>query len=239
VKRIYTLSLFLIRDLFRSLASLLPLALGFTFYSIAFEYGMDQAQFITVAGVGLGAICMLTALLLTGRANRASFYPLIARLHRRSELLVAVVAGSLAITAVIAFLMTEAALLQHRLALDLPSALWIIPTWLALWLFMAALALPLSSLVSRDGSHMVGYVLITALLIANDRRSFLEEHRLSWLSRAVSVLLWPIATLLAQASAGIHGRSYLLALVLTVVYAGILFGLATALLKHKDLLWPE
>jgi hypothetical protein len=181
----------------------------------------------------------LTALLLTGRANRAAFYPFAARLHRRTELLAAVLVSSLGVTCIIAFLMSEAALLQHKLTLEFPSALWIIPTWLALWLFMAALALPLSSLVSRDGSHMVGYVLITALLIANDRRSFLEDHRLSWLSCAVTAILWPMATLLAQASAGIHGRSYSLALVLTAVYAGILFGLATVLLRHKDLLWPE
>ncbi|MBN1135804.1 MAG: hypothetical protein JXM73_04420 [Anaerolineae bacterium] len=239
MKRIGVLSLFLIRDLFRSLAGLVPVAAGFTFYGIAFEYGMDQPQFVTVAGVGLGATCLLTALLLTGRANRASFYPFIARLPQRSELLAAVVIGSLAVTAIIALLMTEAALLQHKLSLDFPSVLWIIPTWLALWLLMAALALPLSSLASRDGSHMVGYMLITALLVANDRRAFLEEHRLRWLSRAVTATLWPIATLLSRASAGIHDRSYLLAMVLTVAYAGILFGLATALLKHKDLLWPE
>jgi hypothetical protein len=239
VKRICTLGLFLIRDLFRSLAGLLPLAAGFTFYGIAFEYGMDQAQFVTVAGVGLGTICFLTVLLLTGRSNRASFYPFAARLQDRSEQLVAVIAGSLAVTAVIAFLMTEAALLQHKLTLDLPSALWIMPTWLVLWLFMATLALPLSSLVSRNGSHMVGYVLITALLVANDRRSYLVDHRLHWLSRAVSAILWPMATLLAQASAGIHGWRYLLALVLTIVYAGLLLGLAVGLFRHKDLLWAE
>ena len=239
MNRICILSLFLVRDLFRSLSGLVPIAAGFTFYGIAFEYGMYQAQFITVAGVGLGAICLLSALLLTGRANRASFYPFAARLHHRSELLASVVVGSLAITSVIALLMTEAALLQHKLALEFPSALWIVPTWLALWLFMAALALPLSSLVSRDGSHMVGYVLITALLVANDRRSFLQDHNLLWLSRAVTTILWPLATLLAQASAGVHSLPYLLALVLTVAYAGILFSLTTALLEHKDLLWPE
>ena len=237
--RIYTLSLFLIRDLFRSLACLAPVAAGFTFYAIAFEYGMDQDQFITVTGVGLGAIGLLTALLLTGCANRASFYPFTARLHRRSELLAAIVIGSLAVTAVIAVLMTEAALLQHKLTLDFPSALWIIPTWLALWLFMTSLALPLSSLVSRDGSHMMGYVLITVLLIANDRRSFFEERGLQWLSRAVGAVLWPMATLLAQASGGDHGVSYLVAGAATVVYAAILFALATALFEHKDLLWPE
>lgn len=239
MKRLYTLCLFLIRDMFRSLTGLVPVAAGFTFYAIAFEYGMDQAQFITIAGVGLGAIALLTALLLTGHANRASFYPFAARLHRRSELLAAIVAGSLVVTAVIAVLMTEAALLQHKLVLDFPSALWIIPTWLALWLFMAALALPLSSLVSQDGSNMVGYVLVTGLLIANDRRSFLEERGLEWLSRAAGVVLWPMATLLAQASAGRHDGSYLLAWVVTVVYAAVLFALSAAQFMGKDLLWPE
>jgi len=39
MKRVGILSLFLIRDLFRSLAGLVPVATGFTFYGIAFEYG--------------------------------------------------------------------------------------------------------------------------------------------------------------------------------------------------------
>jgi len=239
MRRIGTLSLFLIRDLFRSLAGLVPPAAGLTFYGIAFEYGMDQPQFITVAGVALGAICFLTVLLLTGRANRASFYPFVARLRSRSELLAALVVSSLAITAVIALLITEAALLRNQLTLSFPSVLWIAPTWLALWLFMAALALPLSSLVSRDGSNMVGYVLVTIVLVANDRRSFLEQHRLGWLDRVVTIILWPLSTLLAQASAGVHDRSYFLALVSTVAYALILLGVTAALFEHKDLLWSE
>ena len=53
MNRVWTLSLFLIRDLFRSLAGIVPLAVGLGFGIIAFEYGMDQAQFITVAGIGM------------------------------------------------------------------------------------------------------------------------------------------------------------------------------------------
>ena len=70
--RTVTLPRFLLRDLFRSLTAIVPLALALAFGIIAFEYGMDQAQLITVGGVGIGAICVLTTALLAGRANRAA-----------------------------------------------------------------------------------------------------------------------------------------------------------------------
>lgn len=237
--RIISLSLFLIRDLFGSLAGVVVPAAALTFYLIAFRYGMDQAQFTTVAGVALGMIGLLTGLLLAGRAARASFYPFVARLRRRSELLAAVVLAGLAVTVVVAVGMTAAALVRDQLELSWPAALWIIPTWLALWSLTITLALPLSALVSRDGSHLFGYVLITALLVANDRRWLLEREGLSWLSRIVAAILWPTTTLLAQASAGIHTRSYFLALAATLGYALVLFLAGVELFKHKDLLWAE
>ena len=79
--RIATLTSYLIRTLSRSLAGIVPVALALAFGIIAFEYGMDQAQFVTVAGIGTSAICLVTALLLASRANRASSYLLVARLH--------------------------------------------------------------------------------------------------------------------------------------------------------------
>ena len=50
--RIATLTSYLIRTLSRSLAGIVPIALALAFGIIAFEYGMDQAQFMTVAGIG-------------------------------------------------------------------------------------------------------------------------------------------------------------------------------------------
>ena len=64
MKRIVTLTSFLIRDLFRSLAGIVPLACTLAFGLIAFEYGIDQPQFITVAGIGMGTICLATTLVL-------------------------------------------------------------------------------------------------------------------------------------------------------------------------------
>lgn len=239
MKRIVTLTSFLIRDLFRSLAGIVPLACTLAFGIIAFEYGMDQPQFITVAGVGMGAICLATTLLLASRANRASSVLLVARLHRRSELLAALVLSSLSITTALALLMALANLLAGRLTLDFPSALWIVPTWLPIWLLAASLALPLSGLVGRGGSHLVGYLLLAGLLIANDRKTYLASHGMNWLSRIVEAVQWPVNMLLAQATAGVNDWDYVLAWALTCAYAVVIFVLAASLFDDKDLLWSE
>lgn len=239
MSRVSTLTSYLILDLSRSLAGVVPLALALAFGIIAFEYGMDQAQFITVAGIGMGGICLVTALLLASRADRASSYLLVGRLHWRAELLVAIVLASMAVTAVLGLLVGVANLLAGRLTLEFPSALWILPTWLPLWLLAATLALPLSSLVERGGSHLIGYVLVVGLLIANDRKAFLIRNGIDWLAQLITSALWPINTLAGQASAGIHGSDYMMALALTCIYALLLFTLATALFGDKDLLWSE
>jgi hypothetical protein len=239
MNRIGAVTLFYVRSLFRSLAGVVPLAAALAFGLIAFEYGMDQAQFITVAGVGTGALCLLTTLLLASRANRAWSYLLVARLKRRSELLAALILGSLGITTVLAFLITAVNLLSGRLSLDFPSALWTVPTWLALWLLAAALALPLSALVGRGGSHLVGWLLLAMLLVAYDQPIRLAALRLERVADAAAVVIWPVSTLLGQASAGHHGRSYFLALGLTLAYAAVLFVLAVEFFADKDLLWPE
>jgi len=239
VTRIWTLAWFLIGDLFHSLPALVPLAAALAFGLIAFEYGMDQAQFITVAGLGIGVIGWLTTLLLAGRADRAWSCLLVARLRRRTELLAALFVSGLGLTGGLAALITVPNLLAGRLTLELPAAGWIVPTWLVLWSLAAALALALSGLVSQGDSHLLGYGLLTALLVANDQKLFLAEHRLGGVIRVLNLLLWPVSRLLAQASAGRHDRLYFLALALTGGYAMALFALAARLFDHKDLFWPE
>lgn len=239
MSRVWTLTGFLTRDLFRSMAGIVPLALALAFGLIAFEYGMDQAQFITVGGLGIGAICFMSTLILASRANRASSYLLLARLHRRAELLAALILSGLGITTILAILIAVANLLTGRLTLESSSAAWIIPSWLPLWLLAAALALPLSALVERGSSHLAGYVVLAALLVANDQEAWLAARGLDWLNRLVDTVLWPVKTLLSQASAGNHNQSYLLAGALTLAYTGLLFGLARTLFEDKDLLWSE
>jgi hypothetical protein len=239
MSRIWTLTGFLTRDLFRSVAGIVPLALALAFGIIAFEYGMDQAQFITVGGLGIGAICFMSTLLLASRANRASSYLLLARLHRRAELLAALILSGLGITTILALMIAVANLLTGRLTLEFSSVAWIVPSWLPLWLLTAALALPLSALVGRGSSHLAGYVLLVVLLVANDQEAWLAARGLDWLNRLVDTVLWPVNTLLSQASAGNLSPSYFAAGALTLAYTGLLFGLATTLFEDKDLLWSE
>lgn len=229
---------FLTRDLFLSLAGIVPVAAAVTFGLIAFEYGMDQAQFFTVAGLGTGTICLLTALLLAARANHAWFYLLLARLRRREELLAAIVLSSMGITALLALLIAVANLAAGRLTLHFPSVLWLLPTWFALWLLAAALALPLAALTSRGGSHLALWIVFTALLVAYDQKSRLGPG-LEALARGLAIVGWPVSTLLARASAGVHDLSYFLALLLILVYGLLLFVLAAQLFGSKDLLWAE
>ena len=229
---------FLTRDLFLSLSGIAPIAAAVTFGLIAFEYGMDQAQFFTVAGLGTGTICLLTALLLAARANHAWLYPLLARLPRRGELLAAIVLSSVGITTLLALLTAVGNLAAGRLTLHMPSALWLLPTWRALWLLAAALARPLAALTSRGGSHLALWVLLAVLLVAYDQKSRLGPG-LELAARLLTITFWPVSTLLARASAGVHDSSYFLALLLTLLYALLLFVLAVRLFGHKDLLWAE
>jgi hypothetical protein len=239
MRRIWVLARYFVSDLARSLAGIVPLAAALAFGVIAFEYGMDQPQFITVAGLGTCAICSLTTLLLAGRANQASTYPLLARLKRRGELLAALVVGGIVITTILVLMISAANLILGRLTLNFPSVFWILPTWSALWLLGAALALPLSGLTGRRGSNVAGWVFLTVLLVANDQGTWLRNHGFEWLTRAISAITWPVATMLRQASADTHGRNYILALLLTLLIAGLLYGLAAQLLEDKDLLWAE
>ena len=237
MKRTWVVARFLTREMFLSLVGIVPIAAAVTFGLIAFEYGMDQAQFFTVAGLGTGTICLATALLLAARANHAWFYPLLARLSRRGELLAAIVLSSVGITALLALLIAVANLATGRLTLHMPSALWLLPTWLALWLLAAALALP--SLTSRSGSHLALWALFAALLIVNDQKSTLLRGGPEWAVRLLAIIFWPVTTLLSRASAGVHDLDYILALLLVLVYALFLFVLAAYLLGDKDLLWAE
>jgi hypothetical protein len=200
---------------------------------------MDESQFVTVGGIGTGGICLLTTLLLASRANRAATYLPLARLKRRTELLAALVLGGLLITVALALAITGLNVLAGRLSLSWPSAAWIAPTFAAAWCLAATLALPLSGLTSRGGSHVAGYVALTTLLVLNDQKALLHRRGLDVLARAVTVVLWPVATLFSRGSAAIHDRTYFLGLVGTLLYSALAFALADQLLEDKDLLWTE
>ena len=239
MSRPWTLTLYLARELSGALAGIVPLAAAVAFGLIAFEYGMYQAQLITVGGLGIGTIGFLATLLLAGRADRAATFPMLGRLRWRAELLGSILAGGLGITWILAIAIVLANLLAGRLTLSWPSLLWIVPTWTALWLFSTALALSLSALVSRNGSNLLGYLLVVAVLVGNDRKADLVDRGAGWAVRIVERVVWPVGTLLSRASTEMHDETYFVAAAATLASAAGLFLLAAFLFRDKDLLWSE
>jgi hypothetical protein len=124
-----------------------------------------------------GAICLLTALLLAARANHAWFYPLLARLPQRREHWrpSSQQHGHHRRPGAVDHVANLAA---GRLSLQLPSALWLLPTWFALWLLANPGPAPGSTHEPRRvAPAAVGRVRL--LLVANDRKSSLDPG-LEW-----------------------------------------------------------
>jgi hypothetical protein len=240
VKRIAVISLFLARNLFRSLLGLAPLAATLGTYAITFHYrGNPVDYFAAVGGFDLALVCLVTTLVVAAQANRAALYPLLARLPRRWELLAAVLMASLGITAAMGLLFTGLAVLQRTADLAPIDMLLILPRWLALFALAATLGLHFSRLAGRDSSRLLFSMLLILVLVASDQQIALQRGGFGWLLGGAGVLASPfIANMMVEVHGVAPGR-YLLAVMLPLAAAGLLFLLAAWLFRRKDLLWTD
>ena len=240
MKRVRILSLFLVRNLFRSLLGLAPLAVTLGTYTVTFFYtGNKVDYFAAVGGFDLALACLVTTLVLASQANRAVMYPLILRLPQRAELLAAVVLSALGISVVMAALFTTLGMLQRTITVTVAELVLILPRWLALFTLASALGLHLSRLASHAASRLVIAALLIVVLVASDQQLALQRGGQGWLLGAAGVLASPI---IANMMVEVHGAApdrYLLAVLLPLAAAGILFALASWLFQKKDLLWTE
>jgi hypothetical protein len=235
MSRVAALALYMLRDLYRSLAGVLPPALTLALYWLTFYYARSVDYFASVGGAALALVSLVTTLLLAERANRAAVYPFLARLQSRAELLAAILAGALCIMAAMTALFAVLAVGMGRVILSPWQALMILPRWLAVFVVVACLGLHMSKLVSRRGSYLLAYTAVGILVTVNEG-TFLASHGLGWLVQAGGWLTAPMSALL---STEVVAGPDPLALVAALVYAGILFALAAALFRRKDLLWAE
>lgn len=239
MSRIRTLSLFLCRELFRSLTGAIPPLLTLTFFGVTFySFPFDADYLIAVGGLEMVLVCLVTTFLLAEKVNQAATYPFLLRLPRRSELLAAIAASSIAITIVLALLFVVAALLRHGIRLTPWELLHLTSRWLVLFPFAATVTLHLSQLVSRHYSHLLAYFLLGTFLTVIDQQRDLLRHNLDWLVQGTSILTYPVRTTL-DGTTEMPITSYTLALLLTVTYSAALWALAAWLFRHKDLLWTE
>jgi hypothetical protein len=236
--RVVTLSLFLTRNLFRTLLGILPPALTLLVYRLTFTYRNqgDPDYFTAVGGLGLALVGVVTAFLVADRANRAAMYPLVARLPRRAELLAATVLSIVMIMSAMATLYTGCVIIFQNMSLTPIELMLIAPRWLVVFVFAATLGVMMSKLASRAGSHLIAWGLLGGMAFLRERvilfdvPAFLTDN----VEFIVRPLTYALTTTLEPFSIQI-----LPALMLTLFYAGGLFALAVWLFRCKDLLWVE
>ncbi len=236
MNRVITLSLFLLRDLARSLWIAVPPGLTIALYRVFFLYGSDVSYFASVGAMILGLVCLTTTLLLTSTANRASTYSLLARLPRRAELVAAIALTSLGLTLVHAIFFTALLWLSGQVPLTPLLVLGIAVRWLVWFVFLIAFGLHLTRFISRGGSNLVAYVILILVLISYERLEYPDFALVDTVQQITLALINPLTTILLGAS---DLLSYMPGLLITLLYAVLLYSLAVWLFRRKDLLWAE
>lgn len=237
-RRVITLSLLLTRNLFRTLLGVLPPALTLLVYRLTFTY-RDQGDpdyFTAVGGLGLALVCMVTALLVCDRANRAAMYPLVARLPRRAELIAAVALSIVLVMLAMATLYTALVLVFHNVTFTPIDLILIAPRWLSVFLFAATLGVMMSKLASRNGSHLIVWGAIGAMVFMRERVIMFDVP--SFLTDAIELVARPITQALTLPLEP-FSIQVLPPLLLTLLYASGLFFTGVRLFQGRDLLWVE
>ena len=236
--RIGALTRFLLIDFVRSLRVVVPPGLLLALYRVFFLYGSDARYFGAIGALMLGSICIVTALLIASSLNRASTYPLIARLPARHGIIAAVVLASLTITTLLAVLFVAAIILTAQVPLTPPDLAVISARWVAVLLVAVTFALHLSRFVARGGSNLIAYAILILCLISFQRADYPSFAALDWTENLVTRLLVPLNALIGGAAAG-TGLIYAGYFTATVLYSSILYLAAIWLFRDKDLAWAE
>jgi hypothetical protein len=236
-RRVLSLSLAFVRNLYRTLFGVLPPGLTLLVYRLSFTYRHqgDPAYFTALGGIGLAFVGVVTALLVADRANRAAMYPFIARLPRRAEFLFAVVVATLFITVAMAGLYTSLVLSFH-VALTPLELLLIFPRWLSIFILSATLGLLMSRLASRHNSHVIVFVVLGGMALSREQIRYLVNGQSSWFVDSVEFVVRPITDAL---TINLQSSAVLPALAVTLLYAAVLLASAVWLFQRKDLLWME
>lgn len=235
MRRVSALVVYLLHDFAGTWQAFIPPALALTFCGIAFQYGATPAYFATVTALALVGIMVITVLLLSGRLNRAASYPLVARLQRRWELLLALVLAALLVVLTLALLICILAFVQNIVVLGVEQWLLLLLTWLLLLICAGAFALLLTSLTSRGGSHIVFYALVALLAAIYDYSDELTRGNAGWVVQLWQRVLAPFGDVLDPFTS----PNLLRANLLVLGYALLFFVLATWLFEGKDLLWSD
>lgn len=239
MSRVVILARFQLRELVRSLAIAAPAAITVALYWVLFQFPGDADYFAATGGFVLMVAALVSTLLLAAQANRATNTVAVVRLPRRAELLAALVVSALAVGAAMAALFTVLALGQARVVVTPVQLAVIAPRWLVLVTLSAAVALHLSRLVSRRGSHLLALGLLALAATVIEQEGMLLRSSLAGLARAVLAIVEPVLAMLRAPALPSSAAVYASNLLVLAGYATGLFVLASLLFRRKDLLWAD
>lgn len=237
-QRLSTLTAFMVRNFFRSLATLLPVAILALLYQIGFYFGGDQQYLVAVGGAGLIAVAIAVTLLLCWQQDRMHSYPLLSRLPWRGEFILALLGSALLITLVYAMGFLLLLIAVGKVTPITPAIFAVVGRWLLLFLLFTTLSLHLSRLISRVGSYMFALFLIATFISGLTSTHVEPSQTFSWL-HITQWITYPISVLLTDPLGQGNWRALLWATLGVLGYSALLLLFAVRLFQDKDLVWSE
>ncbi len=234
IQRITALARYFFSSLLFSLAGvlyiLLALALWWVFFSPADKTPHADYYILLISVLG-GGLAFLVTSSVAARANQAIHYPFLARLPKRVEYLLSVLASALSFATLLQLAVAVLATFRGP-SFTLAHLILMLLVWLPLNALMAALALHASDLVSDGWSRVTIYGGLLACALGQKL-----DHPI--LSRVFGLPFWPFQTMINAVRAASLNLSLALATILIVLYACFAFVLAVSLFSAKDLILAE
>jgi len=259
MKRVWVLTSYLWRDLFRSLTGALVVVAALVFYLVFISSvtgGVDRDYYALVIGGFFGIFSLLLTLLIADNTYSSASYLLLYRLPSRNAMLAAIV-----LTAVLAAGLLELAVALISLPrftgeLTVAMVLDVIPVWVGWLVLGAVIGLHMSELARRGWSRTVTYALLAFILFSLNQRQSGTPVGLSdkfswipnlipdpasweWATKIVNLLIWPVSAATRVARATPYTMLEGLSPALLLLMAMVLFGLAMSLFNRKDLILPD
>jgi hypothetical protein len=185
MRRIATLSGYLVRNILFSLAGLFYVLATLVFYWLAFQQRTPEVSyFALVIGLFGGVLTFLLTLSLAARANQPMNAPFLVRLPSRIEFLAAVLLAALLMALTLQLLVAGMALLRNGPQLTWLRAAEIPPVWLSLNILAAVMALHASDLATAGWSRVYVYGTLALLLFTHSNQALLSN----WISGRLAAL---------------------------------------------------
>ncbi len=166
MNRILTLTSYLLRSLFTSLAGVMYLILTLAFWFLLFnpqQRTPEASYYILVIGLFGAGMAFLITLTNASRANKAELAPWLVRLPSRVEYLTAVFLSSMMAAGILQLLLALLSLIGGP-TLTFSQILSIPPVWLSTMVVMAALALHATDLITYGWSRVYVFGILAILL---------------------------------------------------------------------------